>query len=116
MRLHRRIAATAVSLAMASSGLVALAVPAASAAPAGALSCNGGSVTGSAGHAGWRFQCNSGTGTNWRARIVCLGAPQPYTHYGNIVSGSKSGASTVWCAVPGHWVDVENNYPAMVPA
>ncbi|MEV6575001.1 hypothetical protein [Streptomyces sp. NPDC051577] len=116
MRLHRRIAATAVSLAMASSGLVALAVPAASAAPANALSCNGWPVTGSAGHAGWRFQCTSGTGTNWRAKIVCLGAPQPYTHFGNIVSGSKSGTSTVWCAVPGHWVDTQWNPPAMVPA
>ncbi|MFJ1958414.1 hypothetical protein ACIOGT_36105 [Streptomyces microflavus] len=104
MHLHRRIAATAVSLAVASSSLIALAVPSASAAPAGAQSCAGGPVTGSGGHAGWIFQCNNAQGINWRSKIVCLGAPQPYTHYGNIVKSNKAGSSTVWCAVPGHWV------------
>ncbi len=114
MRLRRRIAATAVALVVASSGLVALSVPTASAAPTGAQSCTGWPVTGSGGHAGWEFQCTGGTGANWRTAIVCLGAPQPYTHYGNIVKGNKAGKSTAWCAVPGHQVTDDGG--AMVPA
>ncbi|MFI5654880.1 hypothetical protein ACIA71_27080 [Streptomyces anulatus] len=114
MRLHLRVAATAVSLAVASSGLIALAVPSASAAPAGAQSCAGGPVTGTGGHAGWIFQCNNALGVNWRSKIVCLGAPQPYTHYGNIVKSDKAGSSTVWCAVSGHTVAQDS--AAIVPA
>ncbi|WP_406408353.1 hypothetical protein OG923_07335 [Streptomyces halstedii] len=114
MRPLRRVAATAAALAVASSGLVALTVPAASAAPAGAQSCVGWGVTGSGGHAGWEFQCTGGTGVDWRTAIVCLGAPQPYTHYGNIVKGNKSGTSTAWCAVPGH--RVADGGADMVPA
>ncbi|MFJ3185093.1 hypothetical protein [Streptomyces halstedii] len=114
MRPLRRVAATAAALAVASSGLVALTVPAASAAPAGAQSCVGWGVTGSGGHAGWEFQCTGGTGVDWRTAIVCLGAPQPYTHYGNIVKGNKSGKSTAWCAVPGH--RVADGGADMVPA
>ncbi|MFI0975830.1 hypothetical protein ACH4SP_02240 [Streptomyces sp. NPDC021093] len=103
MRLRQRFAATAVSLVVAAGGLVALTAPAASAAATGQQSCTGWPVTGSGGHAGWEFQCTGSLGTSWRTSIVCLGAPQPYTHYGNIV-GKKAGRSTAWCAVPGHWV------------
>ncbi|MFE5299981.1 hypothetical protein [Streptomyces sp. NPDC056632] len=95
MHVRQRVAGTVAALALAASGLLAVA-PAASASVSSpsALTCSSRLITGSGGHRGAEIRC---TGSSFTGVIDCrrIDNGYVYRHFGNRVA--SGGTSTVWC-------------------